>query len=269
MRRGAVFSLDYPLDAFMPSPTRPPARHSIVEMGPGWRDDYLDSFYLQQTSQVDGLRHAAHPVYGFYGGTSADRLVPGDPTIGINRWAERGVVGRGVLVDTARYREAQGRPLDHDAGEPITPELLNATLAAQGSHLEQGDMVLLRTNYPSHFRARPPTADTIRSAGLVQSHPMVSWLWDQHIPLIASDNFAVECIPPSPESPFPASADGYGGLVHPQLIALLGMVLGELWRLDDLATDCAADGIYEFLLVVKPLDVIGGVGSPPNATAVK
>src|SRR5437764_4758414 len=50
VRRGAVFSLDYPLDAFMPSPTRPPARHSIVEMGPGWRDDYLDSFYLQQTS---------------------------------------------------------------------------------------------------------------------------------------------------------------------------------------------------------------------------
>jgi hypothetical protein len=57
--------------------------------------------------------------------------------------------------------------------------------------------------------------------------------------------------------------------MHPQLIALLGMVVGELWRLDELAADCAGDGIYEFLLVVKPLNVVGGVGSPPNATAVK
>jgi hypothetical protein len=47
------------------------------------------------------------------------------------------------------------------------------------------------------------------------------------------------------------------------------MVVGELWDLEALAEDCAADGRHTCLLVVKPLNLIGGVGSPPNATAVK
>lgn len=67
-----------------------------------------------------------------------------------------------------------------------------------------------------------------------------------------------------------AEGDSLGsGLLHPHLIALLGMVVGELWKLDDLAVDCAADGVYDFMLVVKPLNLTGGVGSPANATAVK
>ena len=45
--------------------------------------------------------------------------------------------------------------------------------------------------------------------------------------------------------------------------------MGELWKLDDLAADCAADGIYEFFLTYKPLNLVGGVGSPPNALAFK
>lgn len=32
---------------------------------------------------------------------------------------------------------------------------------------------------------------------------------------------------------------------------------------------CAADGKYEFLLTAKPLNLVGGVGSPANAMAVK
>jgi hypothetical protein len=58
-------------------------------------------------------------------------------------------------------------------------------------------------------------------------------------------------------------------MMHRPLIALLGMIIGELWKLDELAEDCAADGVYEFLLTAKPLNLKGGVGSPPNALAVK
>lgn len=43
----------------------------------------------------------------------------------------------------------------------------------------------------------------------------------------------------------------------------------ELWALDELAADCAGERAYEFLLVCKPLNIIGGVGSPPNAIAIK
>ena len=47
------------------------------------------------------------------------------------------------------------------------------------------------------------------------------------------------------------------------------MPIGELWWLDDLADDCAADGVYEFFFTSAPLNVPGGVGSPPNALAIK
>jgi hypothetical protein len=39
--------------------------------------------------------------------------------------------------------------------------------------------------------------------------------------------------------------------------------------LDALARDCAQDGRYAFLLVSVPLHLQGGVGSPPQAVAVK
>lgn len=266
-RRGAVFSLDHPIGAF-DSPHRPAAVHTILDLGRGWRDDYLDSFYLQQTSQVDGLRHLAHHAYGFYNATAPERLVSGDPTIGVNRWADRGIVGRGVLVDVAAHSARAGRPLDHLASTPIGVDLLEETLAAQGTTLARGDLLLVRTDYWRHRLAHPGRRG---HAGLEQSEEVLAWLWDHRIPLVASDNVALECSPPVPTSPFtrPGAIDASDSMMHEHLIALLGMVVGELWRLDDLAADCEADGVFEFLLVVKALNLVGGVGSPPNATAVK
>ena len=47
------------------------------------------------------------------------------------------------------------------------------------------------------------------------------------------------------------------------------MNIGELWYLEDLAADCAQDGVYEFMFTSAPLNVLGGVGSPPNALGIK
>jgi hypothetical protein len=47
------------------------------------------------------------------------------------------------------------------------------------------------------------------------------------------------------------------------------MAMGELWKLDELAANCAQDGRYDFFLTGKPLNIVGGVGSPPNALAIK
>jgi hypothetical protein len=280
VRRGAVFNLDYPLDAF-PAPVRfrPPPRHVITSLGflpdGGFGvvqeptpilDDYLDGFFLQGSSQIDGLRHHEHHVHGFYGGAPRASMVPGDPTIGINRWAEHGMVGRGVLIDVAAYCERQGRPLDHGASQPIGPTLLNETLANQDTELRLGDIVVIRTDYPRHLW-HSPTGEH-GSAGLERTYQMVGWLWDHQIPMIATDNLGVEVgrTPGAVASEFGVS---FFDRLHDQLIPLLGMALGELWKLDELAADCAADGVYDFLLVAKPLNLTGGVGSPANATAIK
>lgn len=72
-----------------------------------------------------------------------------------------------------------------------------------------------------------------------------------------------------PGEEVPARGPSHNGMLHRPLIALLGLLLGECWKLDELAAACAADGRYEFLLTAKPLNLIGGVGSPANAMAVK
>jgi hypothetical protein len=266
VRTGTLFSLDHPIGAF-DSPHRPPAQHTILDLGRGWRDDYLDTYYLQQTSQIDGLRHVAHRDHGFYNGADPARLVPGDPLLGVHRWADRCIAGRGVLVDVARHVERRGRRLQHAPGEPISPALLDEVLAEQGTELQRGDLLVLHTDYLAHRIAHPGVRG---HAGLEQSREMLAWLWDHRIPLVASDTVATECSPPVPTSPFtPADPlDASDSLMHGELIALLGMVIGELWNLGALAEHCAADGRYDFFLVVKPLDLVGGVGSPPNATAI-
>ena len=49
----------------------------------------------------------------------------------------------------------------------------------------------------------------------------------------------------------------------------MGLLIGEMWDLDALAADCAADGVYEFWLSAEPLPVTGAVGSPVAPVAVK
>jgi kynurenine formamidase len=49
----------------------------------------------------------------------------------------------------------------------------------------------------------------------------------------------------------------------------MGLLIEEMWALEELAADCAADGVYEFFLTAAPLPITGAVGSPVNPIAVK
>lgn len=275
VRRGRTFNLDYPINYFVPptSPFRTPARHTMFQGRPNYNDDYVDGLFLQGTSQIDGLRHAAHNVYGYYNHALNERIVAGDPTIGTNRWAEHGIVGRGVLLDVARHQKNLGRQLDHRSAEQINPELLEDVARAQGVELHPGNLLIINTDWPAYYFDVAPTDFAVarRAAGIAQSHEMLGWLWDHQIPLVAADNFALEAYPYRPDSPFLKSGKGeeIDGLMHPHLIAMLGIVVGELWKLEELTADCAEDGVYDFLCVCQPINLIGAAGSPSNAVAIK
>src|SRR6202034_4089943 len=72
-------------------------KHTVFPMAPFAFDDYLDGFYLQCSSQWDGLRHIGSPD-GWYGGWQG--AAEADPeTLGIHHWAARGIIGRGLLID--------------------------------------------------------------------------------------------------------------------------------------------------------------------------
>lgn len=284
VRTGEVFNLDLPLNTIDPplAPLRKAVRHTVFGRNAFHRDDHLDDFYPQASSQIDGLRHMGNPDHGFYNGASGERLVPGDPLLGIQHWAEHGIVGRGVLVDVARHRERQGRPIDHRGGEPIPIGDVAAAAEEQGVRFEPGDLLLLRFGWIRHYLTAT-TGDERRAMpqnplhpGLLQAHGTLEWIWDHQFSLVAGDNFALERWPAMPSSPFrmagesaDAPVDGPGAVMHRVMIPLLGLAVGELWSLDALADACARDGRYDCMLVAKPINLVGGVGSPANATAIR
>jgi len=76
---------------------------------------------------------------------------------------------------------------------------------------------------------------------------------------VVADNPAVEIIPAQPGM----------GFLHSQALPLLGIPLGEMWDLDALAADCAAEGRYDSFFTAAPIHLAHGVASPPNAIAVR
>lgn len=284
VRRGQVFSLDYAVNAFEPfwSGTRDAVRHTHFGNNDFHHDDHLDGFFLQSTSQIDGLRHFGDPVHGFYGGATPQHLDTDPDTLGIHHWADAGIVGRGVLLDVARWLAAQGRPLDVGSQYGITASDLDSTAAYEGVVFGRGDIVVIRTGWAAQYLALTGTDRSefdahFRSPGLAQKIDTVRWVWDHRIALLAADNVGVERFPvPFGESDYfdPTEARAtrgldHRGMLHRPLISGLGLALGELWALEDLAEDCADDGVYEFLLTCKPLNVHGAAGSPANAIAIK
>jgi len=235
----------------------------------GGRDDYVDNFAMQGSSQWDGLRHVRYREYGYYGGLQ-DEDVDGKGLLGIEHWARRGIIGRGVLIDAERWFREVGRPIAPDQKYSITPEDIEACAREQQVQLQAGDIVLLRTGWLTWHKTldapqrgammgRLTGEDGIAMPGLDASQATAGWLWDRPIAAMASDNVALEAMP----------VDADIGFQHRRIIAMLGMPLGELWDLDALADDCAADGRYEFFLTSAPLYMPGGVGSPINAYALK
>jgi kynurenine formamidase len=248
-------------------------RHAIYSSHPAHRDDYLDGYYLQGSTQIDGLRHRRADDAGFYNGTPDDRITEGTPDLGIQEWADSPIVGRGVLLDLEGCRSGQKDPIDHAAGEPLGLDLIEAAIEAQSVSLRQGDILMLHTGWCEWFLALMPEEkhrmrDNRRATGVAQSEDFVAWAWDRRLSLLAADNFAFERLPALPSSPYSATAPNDHGMMHQQLLAKLGMPLGELWRLGPLARHMRNTGQWDAFITIKPLNITGGTGSPANATAL-
>ncbi len=281
---GAVFALNLGLE--QPHPTlfgRQPIEHAVVTRPTGISaDDLVTTFNTQSSSQWDGFRHVRSVAHGAYGGID-------DGDHGMHVWAERGIAGRAVLADIERWRASIGRPLSPGSRDVLTVEDLHGCLAAQGSVVEPGDLLLVRTGWMSWFRGLDDAgradfaADMagIGAVGFEQAERTAAGLWDLHIAAIACDNPAVEAWPPkvytldprpsreelAELSREPAAAAEL--FLHLVLLPLLGLPLGELWDLDGLAEACAADRRYDCLLTSAPLNLRHGAASPPNALAIR
>jgi kynurenine formamidase len=273
---GEVFNLDYPLDAFQPSifPERHPYRHEIFRINSTVIDDYVDQLYLQGSSQVDGLRHVRDYGFGHYNGVPADRLTAGTGELGIQLWAEKPIVGRALLIDLEGAARGDGRPIDHAAGEAIEFAAIQRALTLQGADVRPGDIVLLNTGWSAWYLGLPEGARAQARGravytGVYPDPAFVAWLWDNQVSFLGSDTVSVEVFPAPPDPPFLSDSPENKGRLHGQLIARLGLMLGELWKLEDLVAHSRATGRWDALITIKPLNLTGAVGSPPNAVAVR
>lgn len=271
-RRGAVFSLNAPNDFLEPPLFKRPRlriEQQLVREGRALNEVYSD-FNPQSSSQWDALSHVAYDADAFYNGATLDEVLAGERN-NITAWAKKGIVTRGVLLDLERTAAAAGRAYDPGSSHAFSVDDLEAAREAAGVELRAGDVLILRTGFMRWYQELPPaekeritSREELRACGIEHTEEMARWLWESHVVAAACDCPALEVWPMDhSDEAFPF------GCLHNIILGLYGMAIGELFWLEDLAADCAADGVYEFLLTSAPLNTAGGFGSTANALAVK
>jgi kynurenine formamidase len=268
IRKGTLFPLNAPVDAFFPpiAARRGIPRHQVLHQ-PGALifDDVYDNFFPQGSSQWDSLGHVGYAPGVYYNGASEDDVAAGRRNT-IEHWARRGIAGRAVLLDLVRTLADAGRPYDPGTSTAFSVEDLELARRRAGVELHPGDILIIHTGFTAWYLSRSvderaEVAQALSTPGIAAGEDMCRYLWDAHVAAVASDTFAVEVSPPDRSQPTT--------FLHRILIGQFGMALGELWWTEDLAADCAADGVYEMFLASTPVHGPGAIGSPANAIAIK
>jgi kynurenine formamidase len=271
VKRGSVFSLAIPFDSSGPQigqPRRFNPIHRMILTGPdfttgaftrpggaGFADDMV-IMPLQCATQWDALSHCFLDGR-LYNGYDANLVSSeGARKNGIEKIC-RGVVARGVLLDVPRVKDVPWL----EPGYAITTEDLEAAVRAHQVEVGAGDAVLVRTGQMAQVRARGSWGDYAGGDAPGLSFHTAGWLHERQVAAIATDTWGAEVRPN--ELP-----DSYQPL-HQVLIPNMGMLMGEIFDLEELAADCARDGVHEFLFVAPPLPITRAVGSPVNPLAIK
>ena len=221
-----------------------------------YADDKINAF-LQGSTQYDALGHVWYDGQ-LWNGYDARSTIGGLDKASVAPIAERGVVGRGILLDIARFRGKENLA----KAETFTHEDLMACAEAQGTKIEKHDILIIRTNFLKlFFDQGEKFYEGFCEPGLVYSPELVQWFQDMEIPNLVTDTIANE-VTTDPNN-------GTALPLHCALMRNLGIALTEICDLEKLASHCAKDGQYTFLYAAAPLKVNEASGSPVNPLAIK
>jgi kynurenine formamidase len=167
--------------------------------------------------------------------------------------AAEGIVTRGVLLDVAALRGVKWLEM----GEGIFPDDLEAAERRQGVLVREGDALLLRTGTGRRRKELSSDRSMVGEPGLHAA--CLPWLRERGVAVLAAD-VAQDVLP-----------SGYAQIRAP--VHAVGIVAMGLWLIDNcdlerLAEVCIEEGRWDFLLLVAPLRLTGGTGSPVNPIAM-
>lgn len=205
------------------------------------------SMYTHTGTHIDTLNHFG--LHGeMYNGFAADEH------LGDKGWTKGGaekfppIISRGVLIDVAAAKGVRVLPPSYQ----ITPDDLQRALVRQGTRLERGDTVLIRTGKMTQFEdaaaylANPPGLSLAGAKWLVERHGAM---------VIGADNLSLEG--------FPVVEKGNWIPVHSYLLAERGVPIMEVVFLEELARD----RVYEVAFVGAALKLRGASGAPMRPVA--
>ena len=191
---------------------------------------------------------------------------------GKTAWCKEGIAGRGVFLDYRRWAESEVIQEDLLSNFEIPLSGLKACAKSQNVTFKEGDILIIRSGWTKGYLAldeagREAWAERIPvlAGGMATTMEMAEWIWDNGFSAVAADTIAFET------QPFRTNGEP-GGLEMTQLHEILlggwGMPIGEMWDLETLSEECAAQGRYEFFLTSMPLNIPGGIAGPANVMAI-
>ncbi len=307
VREGLTFCLSLPLDypggnilnpRRFPPVLRPTLRNGRPNMNyivalddPGATDVVNDDaviLHLQYSTQWDSLAHVGQlfdanddgtPEPVFYNGYRSGKEIIG-PTnpddagaigsvpaktttkvhaLGVENMAVKCVQGRGVMVDLhAEFGRAR---------ELVGYDSFMRVLEKDNVVVEQGDMLCLHTGFAQmilDMKGQPDQQTLENSCAALDGRDkkLLNWITDSGLVALIADNYAVESVPPAPCEGSCATLP-----LHEHCLFKLGVNLGELWHLSELADWLRDNGRSRFLLTAPPLRLPGAVGSPSTPVA--
>jgi kynurenine formamidase len=233
-------------DARQPSPASVAAEVISMSTHVGTHIDALCHIGERQNAQGEADPNGTPRLYNGPGETvAADEHVTYQGQTHLSIAEMPPIICRAVLLDVAAYKGVDVLPDSY----VVTADDIAGTLAAQSTEIQPGTAVLIRTGFYQHLRdGNPAFTNAVAGPGLEAAKLLV----EQGMILAGADNMSVEANPPSDQT------------VHRFHLVHHGITHLEVLYLEALA----AQQVYEFLLIVTPLRLLGSTGSWVHPIAI-
>lgn len=212
----------------------------------------------------------------FYGGTKAAEITdPSNGRIGMQYWARQGICGS-VLLDYVRYAEQNSIQYSTFSDHTISLQVLLDIAKEQKITFRRGDILLIRVGITKEWDEKMSKQDkeayaqslNPQHAGVEGTEETLRFIWDEGFSAVATDAISFEVYPPKKSYARSDGAELAVLFLREYLLAGWGMLIGELFDLEELSQLREEHQRWEFFVASTPLNLSGGVTSPPNCVAL-